>query len=142
MTGLARHRIALALAVMAWTGLTTALAAPEPLANAAMKRGELLYARCMGCHSIDANRTGPLHCGLFGRRAGSVPGFSDYSKAMRDSGIVWDSKNLDAFLADPVKRVPGTTMGYAGVRDPRERAELIAWLGQVTRRSGGCRVAP
>ena len=93
-------------------------------------RGEAVYARCFACHSLDADRTGPRHCGLLGRRAGSVPGF-DYSPAMRASGIVWDAKSLDRFLADPVRTVPGTSMGYAGIKDARERADLIAYLGKA-----------
>ncbi len=93
-------------------------------------RGEAVYARCFACHSLDADRTGPRHCGLLGRRAGSVPGF-DYSPAMRASGLVWNAKTLDRFLADPVGTVPGTSMGYAGIKDARERADLIAYLGKA-----------
>ena len=50
---------------------------------------------------------------------------------MRASGIVWDAKSLDRFLADPVGTVPGTSMGYAGIKDARERADLIAYLGKA-----------
>ena len=64
------------------------------------------------------------------RRAGSVDGF-DYSTAMRQSGIVWNEASLDRFLADPMRAVPGTSMGYAGIADARERADLIAWLRQA-----------
>ena len=67
---------------------------------------------------------------MFGRRAGSVPGF-DYSPAMKRSGIVWNAKTLDRFLADPLRTVPGTSMGYAGVKDRKERAALIAYLKQA-----------
>jgi cytochrome c len=88
---------------------------------------EALCGRCIGCHSLEQDRTGPRHCGLFGRRAGTVPGF-DYSEAMKRSGIVWNEKTLDRFLADPGGTVPGTTMTYAGIAEPRERAALIAWL--------------
>jgi len=49
-------------------------------------KGEQIYHRCQGCHSIDRNRIGPMHKGLFGRPAGSVPGF-DYSAAMKNSGM-------------------------------------------------------
>lgn len=104
--------------------------APDP---AALARGATIYERCAACHAIERNRTGPQHCGLFGRRAGTAPGFSDYSDAMRHSGIVWDAKTLDRFLRNPAAMVPGTMMGYAGIADPRERADLIAWLGQATR---------
>ena len=103
--------------------LIAALAAGDPAA------GEAVYSRCLGCHSLEYNRTGPKHCGLLGRQAGSAPGY-DYSDAMKRSKLVWDAKTLDRFLADPPKAVPGTTMTYAGVPDPKERADLIAYLEQ------------
>lgn len=92
--------------------------------------GEAVYARCLACHALAYDRTGPRHCGLFGRRAGSVPGF-DYSPAMKRSGIVWNEKTLDRFIANPGLTVPGTSMGYAGVKDKKERADLIAYLKQT-----------
>ena len=86
-----------------------------------------MYSRCLACHALAYDRVGPRHCGLLGRRAGSVPGFQ-YSDAMKRSGLVWNEKTLDRFLADPLKTVPGTTMTYAGVADAKERADLIAYL--------------
>ncbi len=62
-----------------------------------------------------------------GRRAGSVPGFA-YSAAMKKSSIVWNKRTLDRFLASPLAVIPGTAMGYAGIADPRERADLIEYL--------------
>ena len=50
---------------------------------------------------------------------------------MRRSKIVWNERTLDRFLADPLKTVPGTAMGYAGVKDLKERADLIAYLKQA-----------
>jgi cytochrome c len=110
-------------------GALAALAAVSPVAaaNGDAARGAKVYERCAACHSLDHDRTGPRHCGLFGRRAGSEPAF-DYSPAMRRSGLVWSEATLDRFLAAPTKVVPGTTMGYAGVDDPRERADLVAYL--------------
>jgi len=102
------------------------LACAAPVAHA-IESGEQLYTRCAACHSPDYDRTGPHHCGLFGRKAGSVPGF-DYSDAMRKSGIVWNERTLDRFLRDPMKAVPGTAMTYAGVTDDEERKVLIAYL--------------
>jgi cytochrome c len=90
-------------------------------------RGEKLYGRCTACHALDYDRVGPRHCGLFGRKAGSIAAF-DYSPAMKQSGIVWSVKTLDRFLADPPGSVPGTTMTYAGIADPKERDDLIAYL--------------
>ncbi|MGH8221419.1 MAG: c-type cytochrome [Woeseiaceae bacterium] len=103
--------------------LVAALAAGDP------KAGEAVYSRCLACHSLAQHRTGPKHCGLLGRRAGSSPGF-DYSPAMKRSKIVWSEKTLDRFLAAPLKVVPGTTMTYDGVHDPKERADLIAYIKQ------------
>jgi cytochrome c len=113
-------RSALALALSLAAG-------PAASAGGDPARGEQLYARCLACHALEYDRVGPRHCALIGRRAGSVPGF-EYSAAMKRSGIVWTTKTLDRFLADPLRLVPGTTMTYAGVADPKERAELIAYL--------------
>jgi cytochrome c len=114
------RRLATAVALAA--GATVpAFAAPDAL------RGEEIYARCMACHALASDRVGPRHCGLFGRRAGSIPGYP-YSDAMKNSRIVWNDKTLDRFLANPPATVPGTTMTYAGVADPAERADLIAYL--------------
>jgi cytochrome c len=118
-------------------GVALALAAgavPAALKDTALQgdptKGETIYARCFACHALAYDRTGPRHCGLFGRRAGSVKDFP-YSDAMRRSKIVWSEKTLDRFLANPLKAVPGTAMGYAGVTDRKERADVIAYLKQA-----------
>ncbi len=90
-------------------------------------RGEIIYGRCAACHSLNYNRTGPLHCGIVGRMAGTVSGFG-YSVAMQNANIVWNSETLDLFLESPIAMVPGTTMGYAGINDSRDRHDLIAYL--------------
>jgi cytochrome c len=95
-------------------------------------RGEQVYHRCQGCHSIDRNRIGPMHKGLFGRKAGSVPDF-DYSDAMKNSGIVWTEATLDQFLQGPRKMVPGTKMTFVGIPKPQDRADLIAYLEAATK---------
>lgn len=96
--------------------------------------GKNIYQRCIGCHSFTENRTGPKHCGLFGRKAGSVPNFN-YSNAMRNSGITWGDATLDAFLKSPLENVPNTIMGYAGVKNDQERWDLIAYLKQESQSS-------
>ena len=98
------------------------------------KAGETVYTRCQACHALDYDRTGPRHCGLFGRRAGSVRGFS-YSEAMSRSAIIWDQETLDRFLEKPLVVVPGTTMVYAGISDKKERVDLIAYLWHSGRSS-------
>jgi cytochrome c len=116
----------MAAAVLAAAGLVGTVALAES-ATPSTAHGAELYERCAACHSLERDRTGPRHCGLFGRRAGSVAGF-EYSDAMRESGIVWDESTLDRFLAAPTRTVPGTSMGYAGIDDARERRDLIAYL--------------
>ena len=114
--------------------LVAALATCNGTAGASpdVQRGEQIYARCMACHALARDRVGPHHCGLFGRLAGSVPGF-DYSAAMKHSGIVWNEQSLDRFLAAPTKVVPGSTMTFDSIPDARERADLIAYLKSANR---------
>ena len=113
----------LALALAGGAGL--AQAAGDPV------HGEQVYHRCQGCHSIDRNRIGPMHKGLFGRKAGSVPDF-DYSDAMKNSGIVWDDKTLTEYLKDPKAKVPGTKMTYIGLRQEQQQEDMIAFLRKAT----------
>jgi cytochrome c len=114
-----------------------AAASPPPAAKGDAARGEQVYARCMACHSLTENRIGPRHCGVFGRRAGAVPAF-DYSPAMRRAKITWNERSLDGFLTDPIKYLPGTAMVFAGVPDPQERADVIAWLKAAGAGSAAC----
>lgn len=92
--------------------------------------GAQVYARCQACHALAEDRVGPRHCGLLGRRAGSVPGYA-YSQAMQNATITWDEKTLAQFLSKPMQTVPGTTMTYDGVPDAGDRADLIAYLRQA-----------
>ena len=118
--------IPMVAAVLAAAGLVGTVSLAES-AVPSTAHGAEVYERCAACHSLEHDRTGPRHCGLFGRRAGSVAGF-EYSEAMRASGITWNEATLDRFLASPMKVVPGTSMGYAGVDDARDRHDLIAYL--------------
>jgi cytochrome c len=130
-----------AVALLAWLGGAIgagAFAATPPRGDA--DRGAEIYTRCQACHALQYDRAGPRHCGLIGRRAGSVPGF-EYSPAMKHSKLTWDETSLDRFLANPPVVVPGTTMTYAGVADPQERADLIIYLREAGK-SAACRLAP
>lgn len=93
-------------------------------------RGKELYEQCAACHHLTQNSVGPMHCGLFGRKAGTVATF-DYSEAMRDSGIVWDVETLDGFLTMPFSYVSGTRMGFAGFSSATDRQDVIAYLHQA-----------
>ena len=103
------------------------LAGPHPANAGDAMHGEQLYeSRCAGCHSLDANRIGPMHRGVVGRKAGSVAGF-DYSAALRKSKLIWNEKTLDQWLADPERLIAGQKMGYR-VAEAEDRADLIAFL--------------
>lgn len=131
-----RTRFALALLL----ALAAPLSGPswaETLTAGDPARGAELYDRCKACHSLTRNRTGPKHCGLFGRRAGGLEDFS-YSPAMRASGIIWGRASLDRFLSAPTEALPGTRMGYDGVKDPQERTDLIAYLATAQAGSPLC----
>ncbi len=105
----------------------SALASAPALAQDAVA-GEQVYVQCATCHSIDGTtRTGPTLKGVFGRKAGAVPGFR-YSRAMQRANIVWDDKTLDAYLDRPQQQVPGNTMPFAGIADAKQRADLVAYL--------------
>jgi cytochrome c len=108
-------------------------------------RGERVFQRCYACHSVkpeESNLPGPNLGGAFGRRAGSLAGF-DFSPAMIEAGlrrhIVWTRKTLDAFLADPERLVPGTTMAMPGLSKADERRDLIDYLEKAAR---AARAAP
>ena len=89
--------------------------------------GKALYeSRCIACHSIEENRVGPAHHGVFGRKAGLAAGYQ-YSDSVRKSKIIWSEKTLDKWLKNPEKLIPGQKMGYS-VAEARDRQDLIAYL--------------
>ena len=73
------------------------------------------------------NMLGPSLAGIRGRKAGAEPGYN-YSAAMKQSGLVWDGKTLDAYLADPQKLIPGNKMPFPGLKTDHDRADVIAYL--------------
>jgi len=89
------------------------------------------FQQCAECHSTGvSNGAGPGLKGIVGRKAGSRDGFA-YSSELKASGITWDAKTLDAFLAHPATAVPGNVMAFPGVDDAKDRADLIAYLASL-----------
>jgi len=111
--------------------LAVLLASADPVAGQAAAR------KCSSCHNFgegEANKTGPLLYGVVGRPEGSHEGFA-YSDGMaqhNNAGDVWSYDNLNAFLEAPRTYTPGTKMAFAGVKDPVERANILAYLSTLS----------
>ena len=101
--------IALGAATLAALTAAGAAQAAGPAAGDA-GRGKTVFARCAACHDLNTAAN-------FG-----------YSGAMKSKGVTWAPDTLDAFLAAPMKYVPGTRMAFAGISNPQERADVIAYL--------------
>jgi cytochrome c len=94
------------------------------------KRGQKLFEECVACHATERGATGgvgPSLYGVIGRKAGEVADFR-YSPAMKRSGLTWNERELDAYIADPQKKLPANRMPYSGMPEARDRADLIAYL--------------
>ena len=91
---------------------------------------EIYESRCIACHSADANRVGPMHRGVFGRKAGSLPDYA-YSKALKAADIVWNDETLDRWLTNPQAFLPGQKMNFK-IANPQDRADVIAYLKTLT----------
>lgn len=121
----------------AGTAVTAGAAAPqvaEPIdaliAAADIAQGEKLAKMCAACHTFDAggaNRVGPNLAGILGAGKAKVAGFA-YSDAMKAKGGSWDVAELNEFLWNPKKTVPGTKMAFAGLKKPEDRAAVVKFL--------------
>ncbi len=92
--------------------------------------GKTVFNKCKACHQIGAgakNAVGPHLDGVVGRKAGAAEGFN-YSDALKGSGITWDDANLQAWLTDPKAKVAGTKMVFAGLKDQKDRDDVIEYL--------------
>jgi len=112
-------------------------AQPEPLpvrlASADPAAGEKTARACTACHSFEEggpNKVGPYLYGVAGRQVAAIGDFS-YSNALTEYGGEWTYERLECFLENPSGCVSGTSMGYAGIKDPQKRADLIAYLASL-----------
>jgi cytochrome c len=108
------------------------MAAPAAALAQDAANGEKVYAQCRACHQVGEtakNGVGPLLNGLFGRKSGTIEGYS-YSEANKNSGITWDEAVFAEYIKDPRAKIPGTKMIYAGLKDEGRIKDLIAYLKQ------------
>jgi cytochrome c len=105
----------------------------EPLlAMASAEQGAIIFKKCVSCHTVDkegSNRVGPNLYGIVGAEKAKHSGYA-YSPAMKQKGGVWSFEDLNIYLYSPRDFVPGTKMAFVGVKDDKERADLIAYLRQ------------
>jgi len=95
-------------------------------------KGERVFNKCKACHVLEdgQNGVGPHLYDVVGRDVGSVDGFG-YSGALGEAADVWSAENLFAFLENPAGYAPGTSMGFAGLGKPEDRANVIAYMDEV-----------
>jgi cytochrome c len=96
-------------------------------------KGKRVFAACQTCHAVaeGKNNVGPSLYQVVGRASGSIEGFK-YSEANQSSDVVWTEENLFAYLENPQAYIPGTIMAYPGLRNPQDRADVIAYLKNPT----------
>lgn len=117
-----------ALAALAAAFILPAL--PAHAADGDAEAGARVFrTQCGACHVVEAgkNRVGPSMFGIVGRKSGEVEGFR-YSAANKNANITWTPGELDTYLINPRAKIPGTTMAYVGLRNEKQRADLIAYL--------------
>jgi cytochrome c len=113
-----------------------AAAAEQPievyLAKADPAKGQQTFNKCMACHNADkggANQMGPNLWNVIGEPIGQGKGFA-FSDALSKKGGTWNWDNLSQWLSSPKAFAPGTKMTFAGLGDPQDRANVIAFLNQ------------
>jgi cytochrome c len=107
-----------------------ALSSPAAAQDAAA--GEKVFLKCKVCHQIGEgakNSVGPVLNGVVGRKAGTIEGYN-YSDANKGSGLTWDEATLKEYLPNPRAKVPGTKMTFAGLPNPTDVDNVIAYLKQ------------
>ena len=109
------------------------VAASAPAHGQDANAGQNVFrSKCGICHSPQPNRNiiGPSLFGVVGRHSGRTPNFQ-YSQANVQSGLTWDPTTLDRYLTNPQQIVPGTLMTFPGLKNARERADVIAYLATL-----------
>ena len=114
-------------------GGAAAVPLPNLLAAADAAKGEAVFAKCAACHTVNqggANGIGPNLYATLGEPIGQGKGGFAFSDALKGVGGNWDFDKMNAWLTSPRKFAPGTKMTFAGLSNPQERANLLAYLNQ------------
>jgi cytochrome c len=97
------------------------------------EEGAEIFKKCRACHDVGPaakNKVGPILNGIIGRKAGTIEGFeySDANKASGAQGLVWTEEVMFQYLENPLVYMKGTKMAFAGLKDPQDRKDVIAYL--------------
>ena len=113
--------------------LVLSVAMQAAIAAGDAKRGAQLFGQCMACHSVQPgeHQTGPSLAHVWNHKAGTAAGFMRYSDALKNSGVSWDEKTLEKWLANPAQLIPGNSMTFPGIKDAKARQDVIAYLQAV-----------
>ena len=113
-------------------------ALPAPYSAGDVENGKMKFTQCAACHTTGEggpNMTGPNLYGVFGRKAGTAANFS-YSDGLKAAGWTWDAAHIDTWITNPKAMIDGTRMAFAGVKDAKDRADVIAYLKVATSAPG------
>lgn len=105
-------------------------ALPAPYNAADLDNGAAKFALCSSCHTLAEGgpvMTGPNLWHILGEKAGVRDGYK-FSDPMKAAGFTWDAAHLDTWITDPKVMLPGTKMTFAGMKDPKDRTDVIAYL--------------
>jgi cytochrome c len=113
--------------------LTAAAASGALAADASVENGEEVFKKCRACHDVGPtakNKVGPILNNLFGRKAGTIEGFtySDANHKAGEAGWVWTEDVMMKYLENPREAMPGNRMAFVGLRDEQDRKDIIAYL--------------
>lgn len=110
-------------------GAMAAMLGSSAAQPADVEHGKVVFQTCAACHSEKPDAIGPSLRGVYGRKSGSLDNFR-YSNAMQRANLVWNEVNLRAYLKDPQAKVKGNRMPFAGLSDPKDIDDVIAFLKQ------------
>ena len=121
------------ISVLAGLAAAVVMTASPSFAAGNAVNGKVVFGRCAICHTVNkggSNGLGPNLFGVVGRKAATLAGYS-YSGPLKGSGITWTTDKLKAWVSGPQRMVPGTKMAFAGISNPSQQDDVVAYLATL-----------